>query len=42
MNWLLLVLPGVFEIGWPVGLKLAQAPGWRRRGRADTEALNRP
>ena len=25
MSWLLLVLAGLFEIGWPVGLKLAQS-----------------
>lgn len=24
--WIFLVLAGLFEIGWPVGLKLAQAP----------------
>jgi len=24
MNWLYLVLGGVFEIGWPLGLKLSQ------------------
>ncbi|MEO8206056.1 MAG: multidrug efflux SMR transporter [Chthoniobacterales bacterium] len=25
--WLLLVLAGLFEIGWPVGIKVAQSPG---------------
>ncbi len=25
--WIALVVAGVFEIGWPVGLKLAQTPG---------------
>jgi quaternary ammonium compound-resistance protein SugE len=25
--WTYLLLAGVFEIGWPVGLKLAQTPG---------------
>lgn len=25
--WLSLVLAGLFEIGWPLGLKLAQTPG---------------
>ena len=25
--WTLLILAGLFEIGWPVGLKLAQSPG---------------
>ncbi len=27
MAWLYLFLAGLFEIGWPLGLKLAQAPG---------------
>ena len=26
MNWLVLVLAGLFGIGWPVGLKIAQVP----------------
>jgi len=26
MNWFSLVLAGLFEIGWPVGLKMGQAP----------------
>ncbi|WP_428563444.1 MAG: DMT family transporter [Solidesulfovibrio sp. DCME] len=26
--WVFLFLAGLFEIGWPIGLKLAQAP-WR-------------
>lgn len=25
--WTCLVLAGIFEIGWPVGLKMAQTPG---------------
>ncbi|MBX3734930.1 MAG: multidrug efflux SMR transporter [Verrucomicrobiae bacterium] len=25
--WICLLVAGLFEIGWPVGLKLAQAPG---------------
>lgn len=29
MAWLYLVLAGVFEIGWPVGLKLANMPEYR-------------
>lgn len=29
MAWAYLVLAGLFEIGWPVGLKIAQQPGWR-------------
>lgn len=27
MAWIYLLLAGLFEIGWPLGLKLAQAPG---------------
>ena len=27
MNWLALVFAGLFEIGWPLGLKMAQNPG---------------
>ncbi len=26
MSWVYLVLAGLFEIGWPVGLKMAQEP----------------
>lgn len=31
MSWLYLVLAGLFEIGWPIGLKIAQEPEslWR-------------
>lgn len=25
--WVVLLVAGLFEIGWPVGLKLAQSPG---------------
>jgi quaternary ammonium compound-resistance protein SugE len=25
--WMVLVAAGLFEVGWPVGLKLAQTPG---------------
>lgn len=32
MAWVYLLLAGVMEIGWPVGLKLAQMPGWRWQG----------
>lgn len=32
MNWLLLVLAGLFEIGWPVGLKIAQNTDTRWSG----------
>ena len=24
MNWIALIIAGVFEIGWPLGLKMAQ------------------
>lgn len=26
MSWIYLLLAGVFEIGWPLGLKLSQSP----------------
>ena len=29
MSWIYLVLAGLFEIGWPIGLKLAQGSGQR-------------
>lgn len=32
MNWLLLLLAGVFEIGWPLGLKLSQTMPSRAPG----------
>lgn len=32
MAWFYLVLAGLFEIGWPVGLKIAQTPGTRWSG----------
>ena len=32
MAWIYLVLAGLFEMGWPVGLKLAQSPGTRLTG----------
>lgn len=32
MSWLYLVLAGLAEIGWPVGLKIAQAPATRPVG----------
>lgn len=32
MSWLYLVLAGLFEIGWPVGLKMAQDPPTRWSG----------
>ncbi len=32
MSWIYLVAAGLFEIGWPLGLKLAQTPGRRLRG----------
>ncbi|WP_430612941.1 DMT family transporter [Flavobacterium sp. JP2137] len=27
MNWLALIVAGIFEIGWPLGLKMAQGSG---------------
>jgi quaternary ammonium compound-resistance protein SugE len=32
MPWVYLVLAGLFEIGWPVGLKIAQQPETRLKG----------
>lgn len=32
MHWICLFLAGLFEIGWPVGLKLAQNPNSRWLG----------
>ena len=32
MNWVYLLLAGIFEIGWPVGLKMAQQPQTRWTG----------
>ena len=32
MAWIYLKLAGLFEIGWPVGLKMAQAPDSRLSG----------
>lgn len=32
MAWIYLVFAGLFEIGWPVGLKLAQNPASRISG----------
>lgn len=29
MGWIYLLLGGLFEIGWPVGMKLAQTTGSR-------------
>ncbi|CAM3498304.1 SMR family transporter [Sphingobacterium prati] len=26
MNWIALIVAGIFEIGWPLGLKMAQQP----------------
>ena len=34
MSWLFLALAGLFEIGWPVGLKMAQEPATRWLGLA--------
>ena len=32
MSWIYLILAGVFEIGWPLGLKLAQGSAHRLKG----------
>lgn len=32
MAWIALLFAGLFEIGWPVGLKMAQAPETRVSG----------
>lgn len=32
MPWIYLILAGLFEIGWPVGLKIAQQPETRVKG----------
>ncbi len=32
MAWVYLILAGLFEIGWPVGLKMSQAPETRLLG----------
>ncbi|WP_165090620.1 DMT family transporter [Neisseria yangbaofengii] len=32
MAWIYLICAGLMEIGWPLGLKLAQHAGWRWQG----------
>lgn len=32
MSWFYLILAGFFEIGWPIGLKLAQGNGYKITG----------
>jgi quaternary ammonium compound-resistance protein SugE len=32
MSWIYLILAGLFEIGWPIGLKMAQEPQSRWAG----------
>lgn len=32
MSWVYLIMAGLFEIGWPVGLKMAQQPQSRWTG----------
>src|SRR5512139_3076745 len=32
MSWIYLILAGFFEIGWPIGLKMAQEPASRWSG----------
>ncbi|WP_293945102.1 MULTISPECIES: DMT family transporter [unclassified Sphingobacterium] len=32
MNWISLIIAGIFEIGWPLGLKTAQQPEGNKFG----------
>lgn len=32
MAWIYLICAGLMEIGWPLGLKLAQKDGWAWQG----------
>ena len=32
MNWIALIVAGIFEIGWPLGLKMAQQPESNKLG----------
>ncbi|WP_333574794.1 MULTISPECIES: DMT family transporter [Sphingobacterium] len=32
MNWIALIIAGIFEIGWPLGLKMAQQPDSNKFG----------
>ncbi len=32
MNWIALIIAGIFEIGWPLGLKMAQQPDSNKLG----------
>lgn len=32
MNWIALIVTGIFEIGWPLGLKMAQQPESNKLG----------
>lgn len=32
MPWIYLLVAGLLEIGWPVGLKMSQRPGWMAWG----------
>lgn len=32
MSWVYLIIAGLLEIGWPLGLKLAQQDGYRWHG----------
>ncbi|WP_412850675.1 DMT family transporter [Chryseobacterium sp. PMSZPI] len=32
MNWMMLIIAGIFEIGWPLGLKLSQQPNSHKWG----------
>lgn len=32
MAWVYLIIAGVMEMGWPLGFRLSQEPGWRTSG----------
>lgn len=32
MNWIALIIAGIFEIGWPLGIKLSQQPEHHKWG----------
>lgn len=42
MSWVYLIVAGLLEIGWPLGLKLAQQEGWRWPGIALAVAFMAP
>ncbi|ASK29323.1 hypothetical protein CEY12_04055 [Chryseobacterium sp. T16E-39] len=32
MNWIALIIAGIFEIGWPLGIKMSQQPDGNKFG----------